>query len=292
MKQHHDFAEASLSVTAPTVSIITPCFNAEHTLKKTVDSVLAQSFQEWELLLIDDRSTDNTYDVAQKLARTDSRIQVLQLANNGGAAKARNHGIEHATGQFIAFIDADDQWETEKLSTQIKWMIEQQCPLSYTAYSRSTPEGALINWVGVPKKINYRELLKTNYIGCSTAIYDSKAIGKVYMPDIRRRQDYGLWLRILKLIPEARGINTPLTDYLVHDQSLSSNKKVSASYNWKIYRQIEGLSLLTSAYYFFQYAIRGILRTKAPGLSTKLGLLHTTDKKIQPKGPPGSSRKA
>ena len=292
MKEHHDLAEALEPVNRPTVSIITPCFNAEHTLEKTIHSVLAQSLQEWELLLVDDRSRDNTLALAQQLASTDSRIKVLQLEENSGAAKARNLGIERARGRFIAFIDADDQWKPSKLDTQIAWMIQHECPLSYTAYSRSNQTGALINLVGVPQSLSYRELLKTNYIGCSTAVYDTQTIGKVYMPDIRRRQDYGLWLRILKLIPEAKGINFPLTDYLVHDQSLSSNKKVSASYNWKIYRQIEGLSMLTSAYYFLQYAIRGLLRTKAPRLSVKLGLLHPANQSSQSLDAASPSRKA
>lgn len=263
-----------LSMEGPEVSIITPCFNAEKTLGRTVNSVISQSFKKWELILVDDKSTDATYKKALELAKTDDRIKVVQLEKNGGAAKARNLGIKISKGRFIAFIDSDDKWHKDKLQIQISLMKKNGCPLSYTAYTKLSETGKHLNVVGVPSTVNYRQLLKTNYIGCSTAIYDSHALGKFYMPDIRRRQDYGLWLSILKTISSAQGINTPLTDYLVHDESLSSNKRTSASYNWVIYRKIENLSLLSSVYYFLQYAIRGVLRTKAPGLSIRLGILH------------------
>ena len=277
MTQQGRFTEESLETQKPTVSIITPCFNAEQTIEKTVNSVISQAFKDWELILVDDQSTDNTYERAQRLAAKDNRIKLSQLEANGGAAKARNRGIELAQGRFIAFIDADDEWATSKLSTQIEWMINEGAALTYTAYSKTNQEGIRLNLVGVPDKVSYRDLLKTNYIGCSTAIYDTDLVGKVYMPDIRRRQDYGLWLRILKLTPEARGLNVPLTNYLVHDHSLSSNKRVSSTYNWKIYREIENLPLVVSAYYFLQYAIRGVLRTRAPRLAATLRLLQRTN---------------
>ena len=260
--------------TSPTVSIITPCFNAEKTLENTVASVLAQSYREWELILIDDHSTDATYTHVKRYAEKDPRIKAVRMETNGGAAKARNRGIEMAQGRYIAFIDADDLWHTDKLKTQISLMESNNLALSFTSYKRIDGGGKSLNNVGVPLKTNYKKLLKTNYIGCSTAIYDSKVVGKVLMPDIRKRQDFALWLKLLKKCEFAHGIKEPLTTYRVHKNSLSSNKANSARYNWHIYRNIEKLSLLRSIYYFSHYAARGFLRSKMPNIALLLGFLH------------------
>tara|TARA_Y100001934_G_C12379079_1_gene791152 strand:+ start:2400 stop:3197 length:798 start_codon:yes stop_codon:yes gene_type:complete len=255
---------------SPQVSIITPCFNAEKTLPKTVASVQKQTFVDWELILVDDQSSDRTYQTALQLSKGDDRIKAIQLSENGGAAKARNCAIEHAKGTFIAFIDADDCWLPEKLMRQLGAMKEKGWPLSYTAYTRLNNKGETINTVGVPEKLSYRQLLKTNYIGCSTAIYDAQQLGKVYMPELRKRQDYGLWLKILRSTSFAYGINESLTHYLVQEGSLSSQKHKAAAYNWQLYRNQENLSLLKSIYYFSHYAIRGILRDKFPKLAAAL----------------------
>ncbi|MEQ3637513.1 MAG: glycosyltransferase family 2 protein [Thalassolituus sp.] len=260
------------------VSIITPCYNASETLAKTITSVQQQDFEDWELIIVDDQSSDTTYKTALKFSEIDPRIKVIQQNENAGAAKARNRGIEIAQGRFIAFIDADDQWATNKLSRQLAMMLENQWPISYTAYTRHTSDGTIINAVGVPKKITYRDLLKTNVIGCSTAIYDSQILGKIYMPDLRKRQDYGLWLRILRKTPYAYGINSALTLYLVQQNSLSANKKKSALYNWHIYRNEEKLSLLSSWYNFVNYAFRGAIRTNLPNLAYFIGLLEKPDR--------------
>ena len=153
--------------TPPTVSIITPCFNAEATLEKTVASVLAQSYSDWELILIDDHSTDATYTHVKRYAEKDPRIKAVRMETNGGAAKARNRGIEMAQGRYIAFIDADDLWHTDKLKTQISLMESNNWALSFTSYKRIDGGGKSLNNVGVPLKANYKKLLKTNYIGLS-----------------------------------------------------------------------------------------------------------------------------
>ncbi len=262
----------------PEVSIITPCYNAANTLGRTIDSVLSQKFKSWELLLVDDKSLDGTYKKALAYANTDNRIQLIKLDRNSGAAIARNTGIAYAKGRFIAFIDADDQWHSDKLQIQINRMKKQNWPLSYTAFTRINDSGSPINTVGVPHRVSYKSLLKTNYIGCSTAIYDTEKIGKVFMPELRKRQDFGLWLRILRTTDFGYGINTPLTLYRVGEDSLSSNKRKTTGYNWRLYRQTEGLSLMLSAYYFAQYAIRGVLRSKLPRIATAFGLLHKPEK--------------
>lgn len=258
---------------APCVSIITPCYNAAHTLPGSVESILSQTYTDWELLLVDDCSTDRTADVIREFRARDPRIHCLSLPRNGGAARARNLGIEQARGRYIAFLDADDLWRPEKLSHQIELMRSHRWPVSFTAYQKVRADGSSLNVIGVPEKIDYRGLLKTNYIGCSTAIYDSGTLGKVLMPDIRKRQDYGLWLRLLKQTPHAYGINHPYTLYRVHDHSLSASKSRTVGYNWHLYRKVEQLPLLHSLYYFLQYASRGALRSKAPRLARWLGWL-------------------
>lgn len=259
----------------PLVSIITPCFNASETLGKTVVSIMEQTFPDWELLLVDDCSSDDTCKKAKAFSAKDSRIKLIRQPQNGGAARARNAGIDLAKGRYIAFLDADDSWHPEKLQHQLALMKRHKWPLSFTSYTRVTEDGAIINQVGVPETVTYRQLLKTNVIGCSTAMYDTAIVGKVHMPDMRRRQDFGLWLRILKITPNGYGINgEPLTVYRVMEKSLSSNKGQSATYNWHLYRHEEGLSLILSCYYFSHYALRGVLRSKLPALAKWLGWLH------------------
>ena len=266
-------------MSASLVSIITPCYNAADTIKKTIDSVRNQTMTSWEMIIIDDRSTDNTCDVIKSIAEQEKRIKLILMPTNCGAAKARNKGIEEAKGRYIAFIDADDQWAKSKLSRQIMAMQEGGWPLSFTAFARVNEQGRQLNHVGVPERVTYKQLLKTNYIGCSTAIYDTKFLGKILMPNIRKRQDYGLWLKILRKTPFGFGLNEALTEYLVRDNSLSSNKRKAALYNWKIYRSEENLSILESVYYFLNYAIRGALRSKLPKIALALGMHYQTDKK-------------
>lgn len=140
---------------------------------------------------------------------------------------------------------------------QLVQMQKNNWPLSYTGYTHVNPEGQKLNEVGIPLRLSYHDLLKTNYIGCSTAIYDTKALSRVYMPNLRKRQDYGLWLRILKKNTYAYGINEPLTIYLIREDSLSSNERCSSAYNWQLYRHKEGPSVILSLYYFTHYTVRG-----------------------------------
>lgn len=258
----------------PRVSVITPAYNAEATLAETVASVRQQQFQDYEHLIIDDGSSDLTAKIVEDISRLDSRVRLLRLDENKGAAVARNVGIEAAKGDFITFIDSDDLWLPHKLSKQIEFMEGQKIPFSYSAYERIDNSGNKLGIVGVPEKVCYKELLKTCVIGCLTVAYDVRCFGKVYMPPIRMRQDYGLWLKLLKQIDFAYGITEPLALYRINKGSLSRNKIKAARYTWKVYRDLEKLGLIESGYYFAHYAIRGTLRLKYPGLAKKLGALH------------------
>jgi hypothetical protein len=164
-------------------------------------------------------------------------------------------------------------WLPQKLETQLAFMRENGHAFTFTAYERIDQEGKSLGNVGVPEKVSYRQMLKTSVIGCLTAMYDTAYFGKVYMPLIRKRQDYGLWLKLLKQVEYAHGLQQPLGLYRVRRDSISSNKLNTSTYNWRLYRDVEKLSFLSSCYYFSHYAVRGLLRSKFPRLAKKIGVM-------------------
>ncbi|MCS3904384.1 glycosyltransferase involved in cell wall biosynthesis [Methylohalomonas lacus] len=239
----------------PTVSIITPLYNCASFITETVNSVCSQTFPDWEMILIDDCSTDDSLAVAESLANKDDRIHLIKMETNSGSAAARNIGIEKAHGRYIAFIDSDDLWTQQKLEIQLAFLRQTNAPLVYSAYEKIDQQGARAErLVQVPDEIDYEGLLFSTVIATVTAIYDTDKVGRVFMPDIRKRQDYALWLRILRQGGVARGINEPLAYLRKRPGSLSSNKLSAAWYTWRVYREMEGLSLAASLNCFGHYA--------------------------------------
>ncbi|SFV54977.1 Putative N-acetylgalactosaminyl-diphosphoundecaprenol glucuronosyltransferase [hydrothermal vent metagenome] len=244
------------------VSIITPSYRSQKFIAQTIESVLAQSYQEWEMIIVDDCSPDNANEIISSYIQQDPRIKLIKLEKNSGAAAARNEAIKEAKGRYIAFLDADDLWMEDKLKKQIAFMQKKGALLCYSAYN-VIDESENDMGCFVPKdELSYKDLLKTNQIGCLTAIYDAKELGKLYMPLIKKRQDYALWLKILKKIDYAYGLKEPLATYRVLNRSLSSNKVNAALYQWRIYTEIEKLGILKSLYYFSYYAFYGIKKYK------------------------------
>ncbi len=245
------------------VSIITPSYNSEQFIRQTIDSVLLQTYENWELIIIDDCSPDNSNKIIEEYIQRCEKIKLILLDSNSGPAIARNKGIEQAKGRYIAFLDSDDIWMPEKLSKQLTFMQKHNISLSFTSYYHMEEESEkIINQVHALDKVDYDELLKKNIIGCFTAIYDTEKLGKVYMPDIQKRQDYALWLAILKKIPYAYGLDEMLGYYRVRSNSVSSNKILASKYNWKLYREIEKLPLYKAIYYFGWYTYKSILKYK------------------------------
>lgn len=245
----------------PYVSIITPVYNASETLSATVDSIIAQSFSDWELLLIDDASTDASSDIAKQFAQDDARIKYFRLIENSGPAIARNSGIEQAQGSLIAFLDADDLWHAEKLERQVEFMEERSLALSCTSYAIVDEQGRTIKKeIIAENSLSYRKMLTRNFIGCLTAMYDTRIAGKTYMPNIRKRQDYGLWLNIIKRTGPAAGLQECLAYYRNRPSSLSSNKLGMIQYNWRIMREFEQLSYPASAWYLSRQIVNRILQ--------------------------------
>lgn len=246
----------------PEVTVITANYNCERFIAETIESVQKQSFTNWEMIIVDDKSTDKSISIIKKYSRADSRIKLIKLKTNSGPAVARNKAIQNSRGRFIAFLDSDDLWMPNKLEVQVATMKEEKLALSYTEYQKIDEEGKITSkTIKRPINVNYEKMLSSNYIPCLTAIYDSDILGKVYMPNILKRQDYGLWLKILKEIEHAQAINTPLAYYRVRkNDSVSSNKIKSAVYHWKILRELEKIPMHSAIWYFCNYAVLGYLK--------------------------------
>ncbi len=239
------------------VSIIMPAYNSEYFLPDTIESIINQTFGNWALIVIDYASKDDWRKINRKYENQSQKVNLISMKNNNGPAVSRNAGIEVACGRYIAFLDSDDMWIPEKLEKQLAFMNRNDLALSYTAYHTIDGEsGAVTGIVHAPEKVDYRELLKQNTIGCLTAMYDTQKLGKIYMPDILKRQDFALWLDILKRTPYAMGLNEPLAYYRQRSDSLSSNKIGASLYNWKLYREVEKLPLYKAIYYFGWYTYK------------------------------------
>lgn len=249
-----------MTLSSPTVSVIMPLYNSSAFMEESVRSVLDQTFADFELILVDDCSTDDTLAVAQELSGNDVRIRVVAQPKNAGACATRNAGISAACGRYIAFLDSDDQWKKEKLAIHLAGIHEKNAVLSYTDYVVIDEHGTVIRQNLTPQRMTYHDLMKNTVIGCSTVIYDSERLGKRYFPLIRKHEDLALWLSILREIDYAHRCGPPLSLYRVHPGSLSANKLKAAAYTWEIYRRIEGLSLLSAAFYFGHYALSAVRR--------------------------------
>jgi len=247
----------------PEVSIITASYNTATFIGETIESVLNQSFQDWEMIIIDDASTDNSIEIIQLYQKKDSRIIYHKRETNGGAALTRNDGIQIAKGRYIAFLDSDDLWQYNKLEEQINFMKKHNLAFSYCSYDIINESGNYLKTYTVPVQTDYISLLKQCTIGCLCAVYDTHVLGKMYMPLIPKRQDYGLWLSILKRISIAQGLSQPLASYRLRQSSISRNKFKAMFYVWKIYRDIEKLSMFESIYYLIIYSMNGIKKYKS-----------------------------
>ncbi|GHG06085.1 glycosyltransferase family 2 protein [Streptomyces filamentosus] len=240
----------------PLVSVVMPVHNSAVTLGSSVRSVLAQTHTDVELLITDDASTDDSMDLLQELARQDERVLPQAAPEQGGAAKARNLALARARGEYVAFLDSDDMWLPAKLERQIAFAAEGDAPLTFTSYYKVdgdytgeacdfTPNGRVVE---ARERVTYRDMLVQDHIGALTAMYDRAALGTRLMPDMPKRQDYALWLAIMRNGNPARGMKEPLAIYRAgRAGSLSSNKLALVEHNWRLYRQHERLSVPRSA---------------------------------------------
>ncbi len=243
------------------VSIITPAWNSEKYIKDTILSVQSQTYTNWEMIIVDDCSTDETKRIVTELMSQDSRIKFFSLEDNSGAGKARTRALQETTGRYIAYLDSDDKWKPEKLEKQVRFMQENKVVFSCTSYEVIDDEGNHLNkFVHMLHKVDYVGFLTNNLLQTVGIMVDTNVVDKKYlvMPDIRRRQDAATWLQVLKAGYECYGMDEILAEYRRANNSLSSNKIKAVKGVWKLYREIEHLSLPFSCYCFVRYAVLAV----------------------------------
>lgn len=246
------------------ISIIIPVYNANQYIEATVATVLAQTYENWELLLVDDGSADGSYETILRLEREDTtgRIKSLRPTEHGTAARARNYGLDNAKGRYIAFLDADDLWEKDKLLKELNFLKENQAGFVFTGYEFADATGCGTGKiVKVPRTLNYRQALKNTTIFTSTVLIDTEVIDRelIRMPEIKS-EDTATWYQILRNGHLAYGLNENLVKYRRVANSLSSNKLEALRRIWNLYRKAEKLSVPYSAYNFVFWAFRAVLR--------------------------------
>jgi glycosyltransferase involved in cell wall biosynthesis len=244
---------------SPLISIITPLYNAESFITETVQSVLNQSYKNWEQIIVNDASTDASLSRVKALVQNDDRIRIEDLTSNKGAAFCRNLATNMAKGTYIAFLDSDDLWHPEKLEKQLAFMKRNQCDVSYTSYLHIDESGNNLNKriVALPE-LPFKKQHRNNYIGNLTGMYNVAKLGKIASPDIRKRQDWAVWLEAIKRSGKpAMGLQQDLSYYRVRQDSMSSNKTKLVKYNYGFYRDYLGYSTIKSGWnlikFFYEY---------------------------------------
>lgn len=241
------------------VSVIMPCYNMERFIVDTIKSVVRQTYTHWELLIVDDASADRTAEIVQSISNQDYRIHFLVKPEHSGIADSRNQAIRMASGRYLAFLDADDVWNHDKLEMQLQFMTEHHIGFSYSSYDCIDEEGhALVKRVKAVGPLDYEHYLRNTIIGCSTVMLDTDIVGKVTVPDFRTSEDTATWLDILKKGFRAYAIEKPLTFYRIRRKSSSSNKIKASIDLWKVYRQNEKLPFFKAVFCFVCYAFNAI----------------------------------
>lgn len=234
------------------VSVIMPSYNTSKYIGASIESVLGQTYRKLELIITDDHSTDpETIELLQQYAEKDKRVRLFLLPENNGAGFARNNSIREARGRYIAFCDSDDRWFPDKLEKQVAFMKQKKCCLSYSSYLVCGAADQHKGIVIAPSRLTLPDLKRDNKIGCLTAIYDTRPYGKFYMPTIRKRQDWALFLNILKTCGEAYGMIEPLAIYRRMPGTLSADKLRLVAYNARVYNHVFGYPMPLAYLYLF-----------------------------------------
>lgn len=243
----------------PEVSIITPCYNSAIYLKETIDSVLSQTFTDWEWIITDDFSTDDSLKIIKSC--TDYRIKLIEARENGGAGIARNISLKEAKGRFITFLDADDFWEPNFLEEMISFMKKENAELAYSNYARCDENlQPKIADFQADTEVTFKNLLKTCRLSLLSSMYDSKRVGKEYFPEKSKREDHVMWLNLLKKIPEGKPLPKTMAKYRMHAASISRKKTNIMLDQYLVYKDFMGYSTAKSFYYTANWAINGFMK--------------------------------
>jgi teichuronic acid biosynthesis glycosyltransferase TuaG len=244
----------------PLVSIVIPTYNSENFIQETIHSVQNQSYKNWEIIAVDDCSTDLTVAIIEQLITTDDRIKLWQLDTNSGAGIARNLAIAKATGDYIAFLDSDDLWKPLKLEKQLQFIRSNSIPFTFSFYDLINEAGKPLNiTVEAPKNLSYLHLFFCNFVGNLTGIYEVKYFGKLTISSKRKRQDWILWLRILKIIKNAKPVPESLAYYRVRNNSLSASKIDLLKHNFQVYRGFHGFNTIFSLFIMIGFLFTQLL---------------------------------
>jgi teichuronic acid biosynthesis glycosyltransferase TuaG len=229
------------------VSIITPSYNSEKHIAETIKSVQSQTFSNWEMIIVDDASKDNTESIVLKFIETDNRIKFHKLYKNSGAGVARNHALLSASGRYIAFLDSDDLWKSEKLEKQIEFLKVQNAAFTFSFYECINDDGIPLNKkIIAPQKLYYWQLFFCNFVGNLTGIYDTHFFGKIPISNQRKRQDWQVWLTILRKTKTANPLPESLAFYRIRQNSISSSKIQLLRYNYNVYSTFHGFNTVVS----------------------------------------------
>lgn len=242
------------------VSIITPSFNSDKFITETIQSVQNQTHQNWEMIIVDDCSTDNTTSIIEQFVINDNRIHFLQLEKNSGAGIARDVALSKATGDYISFLDADDLWKPLKIEKQLQFLKENSIHFTFSFYDCIDEEGNTLNKrVEAPRNLSYRQLFFCNYVGNLTGIYEVNYFGKIAISSTRKRQDWIVWLTILKKIKKAKPVPESLAFYRIRNNSLSASKVDLLKHNFAVYRTFHGFNYVASLFIMIGFLFTQLL---------------------------------
>lgn len=234
---------------SPLVSVIIPTFNSEKYISDTIVSVQKQTYQNWEIVIVDDCSTDRTQDIILNFSKSDKRIKFYPLERNSGAGIARDFAVSKASGLYISFLDSDDLWKPEKLEKQLDFMKKNNSPFTFSFYDCINEQGESLNIrIEAPKNLSYRQLFFCNFVGNLTGIYDVDFFGKIPISKIRKRQDWMQWLTVLKKIRRAQPVAESLAFYRIRENSISNSKMDLIKYNFAVYREFHGYNYIVSVF--------------------------------------------
>jgi teichuronic acid biosynthesis glycosyltransferase TuaG len=242
------------------VSIITPTYNSEEFIAETIQSVQNQTHENWEMIIVDDCSSDNTVAIIEMFIVKEDRIRLFQLDRNSGAGIARETAISKAKGDYIAFLDADDLWKPIKLEKQLQFLIDTKSHFTFSFYDCIDEKGNALNRrVEAPRSLSYCQLFFCNYVGNLTGIYEVNFFGKIAISSTRKRQDWMVWLTILKKIKSAKPVPESLAFYRIRDNSLSASKIDLLKHNFAVYRNFHGFSYVSSLFIMIGFLITQLL---------------------------------
>ncbi len=243
----------------PEVSIITPCYNSSPFLEETIQSVMNQTFSDWEWLITDDQSTDNSVKIIQKVS--DARIVLTISKKNGGAGHARNISLQKAKGRYITFLDADDFWEPRFLEEMVSFMKKEKAEIAYSNYARCDENLVpKIEDFKADTEVTFNNLLKTCRLSLLSSMYDSKRVGKEFFPEGSKREDHVMWLNLLKKIPKGKPLPKTMAKYRMHPTSISRKKQNIVKDQYLVYKDFMKFSTLKSLYYTANWAMNGFLK--------------------------------